>query len=376
MTLRTVTALDTLDPAEWNRLAGDDPFLSHAFLAGLERHGCLEPFGWYPHHVTLWSPEGRLRGAVPFYIKDNSYGEFVFDWDWAEAYQRAGLDYYPKGVVGVPYTPATGARLLLADADDESAAERLIDAVHAQAEQLQLSSVHWNFLVERDAQRLERRGLLPRLGCQYHWQRRDERTFDDLLAGFTSSKRKKIRRERRQAALHGLRIEVLRGDQASEADWSAFHDLYEGLYERKWGVPTLSRDFFVDSGRQLGDRVLLLLAHDGDRTVAAAHCLSSATTLYGRHWGCRGRYEGLHFELCYYQGLEHCLENGLERFEPGAQGEHKIARGFLPVLTRSAHWVADSRFRRILGDHVRREAHAVSAQAEALAAHSPYRTTD
>jgi len=372
--VRILTSLAGVDPGAWDRLGGnDDPFLSHAFLHALQQHGCLEPYGWTPRFVSLWSAGNELMGAVPLYLKSNSYGEFVFDWDWAEAWERAGLPYYPKGVVGIPYTPATGRRLLLADPDDEATATRLITAVGELATQLGLSSVHWNFTDAVDSARLERAGLLPRRGCQYHWQRRGESDFDDLLAAFSSVKRKKIRQERRKAAAAGLTIVTLHGDEARPADWAAFHAMYVELFDRKWGTPTLSEDFFAAIGRQLGRRVLLIQARDGDRVVANALCLVGSTTLYGRHWGCIEQHPGLHFELCYYHGLEYCLAHGLQRFEPGAQGEHKIARGFLPSLTHSAHWIADPRFRVAVSDFVASEARAIDRQIELLTTHSPYR---
>lgn len=377
MPIRILESLDAVPASAWDGLAAaSNPFVSHAFLAALEHHDCLQPFGWQPRHVTLWDDHGALRGAVPLYLKENSYGEFVFDWEWAEAYQRAGLRYYPKGVVGVPYTPATGPRLLLADPDDEAGATELITAVHAFAAAQGLSSVHWNFTDARDSARLDAGGLLPRTGWQYHWRHRGERDFADLLAAFTRDKRKKVRQERRRAAAAGLRFETLHGDAAGPADWDAFHALYVGLYQRKWGVPTLSRGFFAEIGRTLGRRVVLQLAREAadDAVVAAALFLRSDTTLYGRHWGCRRNVAGLHFELCYYRGLEYCLAHGLTRFEPGAQGEYKIARGFLPSATRSAHWIADPRFRAALGDHLARETRAVQRQIAAFADHSPYRT--
>ncbi len=376
MAVRIHTSLEELPAEAWDRLGGDrDPFVSHAFLAALERHDCLEPFGWYPRHVTVHDASGALRGAVPFYLKDNSYGEFVFDWEWAEAYQRAGLDYYPKGVVGVPYTPATGPRLLLANRDDDATAQQLIEAVHALADELDLSSVHWNFLEEDDSRRLEAAGLLQRTGWQYHWEHRGETNFEALLMGFTRDKRKKIRQERRRAAASGLRFETVHGDAASASDWTTFHALYLHLFERKWGMPTLSREFFAEIGARLGRRVVLQLARDASGSiVAAALLLRGEHTLYGRHWGCRETVDGLHFELCYYRGLEYCLEHGLRRFEPGAQGEYKIARGFLPTLTRSAHRITDSRFRQALDGHLARERRAVQHQVEMLTEHTPYRT--
>ncbi len=375
MAVRIHNSLDDLPATAWDRLGGErDPFVSHAFLAALERHACLAPFGWHPRHVTLHDADGSLRGAVPFYVKENSYGEFVFDWEWAEAYQRAGLDYYPKGVVGVPYTPATGPRLLLADPEDDAGARQLIDAVHGLARELDLSSVHWNFLEPRDGERLRAAGLLPRTGWQYHWEHRGEADFDALLMGFTRDKRKKIRQERRRAAASGLHFETVHGDAASAGDWAAFHALYLRLFERKWGMPTLSQGFFAELGARLGQRVVLQLARAADGAmVAAALFLRGDRTLYGRHWGCRETVDGLHFELCYYRGLEYCLAHGLQRFEPGAQGEYKIARGFLPNLTRSAHWIADDRFRTALGEHLARERRAVRHQVDMLATHTPYR---
>ena len=376
MTIRILESLASVPAAEWDRLGGTrDPFVSHAFLAALEEHGCLEPYGWIPRHVVLEDAQGGLLGAVPFYLKDNSYGEFVFDWDWADAYRHAGLAYYPKGVVGVPYTPATGPRLLLADPGDDDAAARLIDAVHRMAGELQLSSVHWNFLETADSDRLEVHGLLARRGWQYHWQHRGERDFDELLMAFTRDKRKKIRQERRRAAASGLRFETVPGDRVDAGTWDAFHTLYLQLFERKWGVPTLSRGFFAELGRRLGPRVILELARARQgEVIAAALFLRGEHTLFGRHWGCRHHVDGLHFELCYYRGLEYCLAHGLARFEPGAQGEYKIARGFLPTLTRSAHWIADPRFRAALGDHLARETRQVQRSVAALRAHSPYRT--
>ena len=378
MPLRILETLDEIPAKSWDRVAGsDDPFVSHAFLAALEHHDCLHPYGWHPRHVTLWDEDGVLRGAVPFYLKENSYGEFVFDWEWAEAYRRAGLRYYPKGVVGVPYTPATGPRLLLADPADDAAADELIAAVHAYASEQQLSSVHWNFIRPADSVRLDATDLLPRTGWQYHWHHRGERDFDDLLDAFTRDKRKKIRQERRRAMSAGLDFEIRHGDEATEADWDDFHRLYLGLFERKWGMATLSRGFFAEIGRTLGQRVVLQLARepeDNGRATAAALFLRSDSALYGRHWGCDRHVDGLHFELCYYRGLEYCLAHGLTRFEPGAQGEYKIARGFLPATTRSAHWIADPRFRAAIDAHLTSETRTVHHQVAALARHSPYRS--
>lgn len=375
MELRIVDALDDLPAADWDRLAGDaNPFLSHAFLAALERHGCVgEHFGWRPRHLALYD-DGRLIGAVPLYLKDNSYGELVFDFAWADAYRRAGLRYYPKAVVAIPYTPATGPRLLLdPTADAERAADLLTGAAVALCGELGLSSLHWLFTDAADTERLRARGFLPRRGVQFHWHNPGYRDFDDFLDGFTAEKRKKLRRERRRVAEAGIELRIVHGHEADDALWRTVHAFYASTFERKSGIATLSLDFFREIGRTMGDRVVLVVAYADDRPVACAINLRGRQALYGRHWGCAAAYHSLHFEACYYQGIDYCIRHGLTLFEPGAQGEHKISRGFVPVSTWSAHWIADDRFRTAIADFLQREDRAMRDYVDDLRGHIPYR---
>jgi hypothetical protein len=370
-------ALADLPAGQWNHLVPDrNPFLSHEFLVALERCHCVgRRSGWLPRHI-LCRENGELLAAVPMYLKDNSYGEFVFDWGWADAYQRHGLAYYPKLVSAIPYTPATGPRFLVAP----EAVGRRRDLVRACVEHAledarlhDFSSVHWLFTTPEDTADLLETGSLRRLGCQFHWSNAGYRDFDDFLATLTAKKRKNIRRERRLVEESGLELELLPGDRVSAEQWRCFHRFYCDTFQRLGGIPTLTRPFFEEIGRTLGDRVLLALARQGIRYVAGALSLRSDHTLYGRHWGCGAEYDSLHFELCYYQGLDYCIRHGLQRFEPGAQGEHKITRGFLPTLTESAHWIAHPQFRRAIADFLARETPAVSRYAEELGTHSPYR---
>lgn len=348
LTLSTHGAIDELAAADWNRLAGaDSPFLRHEFLAAQEHHDCVgERFGWLPRHLALRDGSGALVAAAPCYLKFNSYGEFVFDWAWADAYQRAGLAYYPKLLVASPYTPATGMRILTGDSPrrPEYAAALIRGATEA-AGKLGASSMHWLFTTQDETDWLEGGGLMRRMGCQFHWHNRGYGTFDELLADFTAAKRKKIKRERRRITDANIQFRVLRGGEVSDAEWSLYHTLYQGTFDKRGGIPTLSLGFFREIARTMGDNLLLVLAYHKEEPVAAAFNLIGDRTLYGRHWGCFEDFHSLHFEACYYQGLEYCITNGLQRFEPGAQGEHKISRGFLPTPTWSAHWIADERFR-------------------------------
>jgi predicted N-acyltransferase len=371
--------IEAIPAADWNRLVdADTPFLRHEFLAALERHGCVgEALGWLPRHLALHDEAGRLVAAAPMYLKDNSYGELVFDWAWADAYHRAGLRYYPKLVVACPYTPANGPRLLAAPGPGQAEHRRaLAAAAQALAERLGVSSLHWLFPTEEETQLLEGQGLLRRMGCQFHWHNQGYRDFEDLLAAFSAEKRKKVRRERRRVAEAGIEIRLRHGHEASEAEWALFHRLYEGTFDRRGGIPTLSLPFFHEIARTMGEQLLLVLAYRGGRLVAAAFDLIGARTLYGRHWGCFEEYHSLHFEACYYQGLDYCIARGLARFEPGAQGEHKVSRGFLPIPTWSAHWIADGRFRRAIGDFLAQERAGMRDYLAEMYTHSPYKGVD
>lgn len=376
--LKIIERIGDLDAAAWNALGvAKFPFLQHEFLAALEQQDCLgERFGWLPRHITLWDEQGRLLGATPLYLKFNSYGEFVFDWAWADAYQRHGLRYYPKLVSASPYTPATGPKLLTrADAPDDTAS-RLIDAALELARQLEVSSLHWLFTPNDEAERLSGAGLLKRIDCQFHWQNRGYADFDDFLATLSAAKRKNIRKERRRVSEAGVTFRLLNGNTASAADWAVFHELYESTFHRRGGIPTLSPGFFLSIARSMPRSVLLIMAEHAGSPVAAAFCLVGEDTLYGRHWGCSEYFDNLHFEACYYQGLEYCIHHGLARFEPGAQGEHKVARGFLPTATLSAHWLADERFSQAIAKHLDYERAGMREYIREMMGHSPYRTTD
>ncbi|TCO78915.1 hypothetical protein EV699_12128 [Plasticicumulans lactativorans] len=376
MRIRSLATIAEVSAEAWDALVpGRDPFLAHAFLSALERHGCVgRGTGWLPCPLVCEGSDGRLLGACPLYFKLNSYGEFVFDGSWAEAYRRHGLPYYPKLVAAVPYTPATGRRLLVArDADAAAVAGALIEGARELARDSGSSSVHWLFPTTEEMGWLRSAGAASRLGCQFHWHNPGYRDFDDFLATLSAKKRKNIRQERRRVQEAGIELECLAGDAVDAGQWRTFHAFYCSTFRRLGGQPTLTLPFFTAVGRALGERVLLVLAHAGARTVGAAISFASDTTLYGRHWGCADSVDALHFEACYYQGIEHCIRRGLTRFEPGAQGEHKVSRGFLPTLTHSAHWIAHPGFRQAIDDFLHRETPAVEDYARELHEHSPYR---
>jgi hypothetical protein len=379
--LSTHSAIDEIPAADWNRLAGTDaPFLRHEFLLAQERHGCVGPqLGWVPQHLALRDRLGALVAAAPCYLKSNSYGEFVFDWAWADAYARAGLRYYPKLVVASPYTPATGARILTGD-DPRRAdyAAALLGGAVELAQRLGVSSLHWLFTAEDETAWAEQQGLMRRLGCQFHWRNAGYGSFDDFLAAFSAPKRKNVKRERRRVAEAGIRFRRLLGSEVSDAEWGLFHRLYCDTFDKRGGYPTLTLPFFREIGRSMGEQMLLVLAYQGtdlDRgLVAAAFNLLGSRTLYGRHWGCFADFHSLHFEACYYQGLDYCIDHGLERFEPGAQGEHKLSRGFLPTPTWSAHWVGDSGFRNGIGRFLSLETESMQDYIADMTARSPFRS--
>jgi uncharacterized protein len=368
--------LGSVLPAAWDALTGSrEPFLRHAFLEGLERHGCLgRRYGWFPQHVLLFRDD-VLVAAAPCYAKTNNYGEFVFDWAWQAAWERHGQPYYPKLVISVPYTPATGPRLLVhADATDREGLQlRLLEAAITRARELGASGVHVLFPPEPEAALAAEAGMVRRTGCQYHWHNRGYADFDGFLQALSSKKRKNVKRERRRVREQGIEFRVLTGASAGADDWARFHRFYEDTFERHMGTPTLSEDFFAGTAAALGPQVVLFEARQGNDTIAAALCYRSHDTLYGRFWGCSQDLPDLHFETCYYQGIEYCIGEGLARFEPGAQGEHKIPRGFLPVATASAHSVLTPGFGASVQDFCLRETQMIRAQCEQLMQHSPYR---
>jgi predicted N-acyltransferase len=371
----------SVEQQQWNTLAGDqNPFIQYDFLNALEQNDCLQSWGWYPQHCLLYD-EDTLIGACPAYIKDNSYGEFVFDWAWADAYQRNGLDYYPKLVTAIPFTPAQGPRLLASkqhiDCNGKPVNSRdikrgLIDALLAFAENNKLSSAHFLFCENDDIEQLSDAGLMLRYDYQYHWSNNGYEDFDDFLSRLTSKRRKNIRRERRKISEGDVRIENIRGDRLNDEQWQLLYAFYRVTFMKKSGAPTLTLDFF----RAVAHKIRAIFAYHDNRTVAAAICFEGADTLYGRHWGCSDNYDSLHFEVCYYTGIEYCIDKKLQVFEPGAQGEHKIWRGFLPTKTRSAHWIADASFKHAIEDFLRRESAAMAHHGELLLESSPYRIAD
>ncbi len=376
MQLAIIGSLVEVPAAEWNNLVhADNPFARYEFLIAMERHDAVgSTFGWYPQYLVA-RDNGKLVGAAPMYLKDNSYGELVFDWAWADAYQRSGLTYYPKLVVAIPYTPATGQRLLVhPQSDYQTVAQAMIDGATEHARNLQVSSLHWLFTSEQDTALFKQQpDYMLRLGCQFHWHNRGYQNFEDYLSHFSSSKRKKIRQERRRIKDQDITLEVLHGDEASEEQWEIYHRFYTSTYDRKYGYATFSLDFFQEIAQTLPRNIVLVLAKHQDKYVAGAFNLRGSETLYGRHWGCSQEFHSLHFEACYYQGLEYCINNRMQRFEPGAQGEHKIARGFLPTRTWSAHWIADERFEEPIRQFVTHELQGMEQYIADLQAHSPFK---
>jgi len=371
--LSRITALAEVPAAAWDRLAGTaNPFICHAFLNALETQDCLHPYGWQPTHLLAWQGD-VLVGAVPLYLKTNSYGEFVFDWAWASAYERSGLAYYPKLVGAVPYTPATGPRLLVAPQADAAAIKTLlIQGIEELTRSLGFSSAHLLFTDTPDTAALAAQGWLLRLGCQFHWENQGYRDFDDYLDAFVSKKRKQIRRERRDAQNFQGEIVILDGHTATDSDWAAFHGFYTSTFERKSGTPTLQLNFFKTLAETIPEAIVLVMARQGTHSVAGAFNLRGTDTLYGRHYGCGEHFRHLHFELCYYQTLDYCIQHGLQRFEAGAQGEHKLSRGFLPKPTWSAHQLAQPQFASAVQRFLAQETPAMQAYIEELHTHSPF----
>lgn len=370
-------SLAEIAPDEWDALAGSkNPFLKHAFLRSLEQHDCVgEQFGWYPVHLAIRSADHKLVAAMPMYVKTNYYGEFVFDWNWDSAYQQHGLDYYPKLVVSIPYTPATGSRMLIHP--DVENGDELRDILVAQAinfsKEQKLSSIHWLFTDHSDTEFFKKRNFTLRMGCNFHWHNNNYQSFDELLAAFSSKKRKNIKRERRIVADQNIRMERYRGSEITDDLLQTFTRFYTSTFDQKNGVATLNNGFFFSIRDQLQDAMILVVAKKDDSPVAAALFFQGEETLYGRYWGCEREYDSLHFETCYYQGLEIAIECGLKHLDPGVQGEHKIARGFLPTATWSAHWLADERFAGIIDRYCRDEQDAIKEHCHHLWKHSPYR---
>jgi predicted N-acyltransferase len=374
LTLTLHPKIAEIPAAEWDACAGEDnPFVSHEFLSALEDSGSANKrTGWLPQHAALRDAGGRLVAVVPMYAKSHSYGEYVFDHGWAQAFDRAGGDYYPKLQVAVPFSPVPGPRLL-SRPDSGVGVEVLAGALVQACGEMGLSSVHVTFCQEPEWAALTAAGWLPRLGKQFHWENEGYGCFDDFLGALNARKRKSLRRERRDAQAAGLQFLTLRGREITKRHWDAFYGFYQSTVDRKWGSAYLTRSFFSLLSERVGDRVVLMMAEHQGKLVAGALNLMGRDALYGRNWGCIGEWPFLHFELCYYQAIDFAIAHGLKRVEAGAQGEHKIQRGYLPKPTYSAHWIAHPGLRRAIGEFLDRERPAVVAEMDALAAYSPFR---
>lgn len=378
MTLGRVRFLESIaqiDARDWNALAGaSQPFLRHEFLTALEQSGCAAPrTGWTPRHALLEDGHGVPLAAMPLFRKAHSRGEFVFDFAWAGAYAEHGLKYYPKLLTAVPFTPVSGPRVLLRSQVDATATTRtLINSVLEYAEDERLSSWHVLFPSEDTAATFSKAGLILRRDCQFHWYNHGYGSFEAFLATFTAEKRKKVKRERRRVAEAGIEFDTLNGGDMTAPLWDVVYEFYADTFHRHGHEPYLNLDFFKRIGATMPAELMLKVARVGSQPIAVAIFFVGSEALYGRYWGAGGNFHSLHFEACYYQGIEYCIEKQLQRFEPGTQGEHKVPRGFVPTMTHSAHFIADPRFAAAIRDYAQREARGVDHYAAAVNEHVPY----
>ena len=373
MDIKVVNAIDEIDTQSWNNLIPDNnPFCRHEFLSALEHNNCVgEQFGWIPRHVAVYD-EKVLIGAAILYEKYNNYGEFVFDHVWQNAYEKYGLNYYPKLVSAIPYTPASGVRFLVNSDNEKRVFPILLDTIYKICEKIGASSFHCLF-ADNETPWLAKQALSIRHDCQFHWHNQNYGCFDDFLANLKQKKRKNIRQERNKVANAGVIIRQLDGNSATDADWQNFSNFYRQTFLEKSGTPTLNLDFFKQIAKTMPNQVLLFLADLGGECIAGSLMFSSDTHLYGRHWGCNEQVDYLHFEACYYQGIEYCINNNLQVFEPGAQGEHKVARGFIPTQTTSAHWIRDDEFKAPIQHFCEQEAKHIQQYIEQVNTHNPYK---
>ncbi|MFK5979114.1 MAG: GNAT family N-acetyltransferase [Rhizobiaceae bacterium] len=387
--IRVLASLDQIEPDQWNQLSRQcaglnkdsppkpaNPFLSHEFLYALEKSGSADAStGWLGRHLILESDDGIPIGALPCYLKNHSQGEYVFDHGWADAFMRAGGNYYPKLQCCIPFTPATGPRLLVPEgANSDASKMALAQGLRQLTERHGASSAHITFIEEEGAGFFESQGYLRRTDQQFHWHNRDFKDFDDFLASLSSRKRKNIRKERITALQSGeLEIIHLSGDQLTEEVWDIFFQFYTDTGSRKWGQPYLTREFYSLIGQSMADQILLVMVKREGRYVAGAINFVGDDCLYGRHWGCIEDHPLLHFEVCYYQAIEYAIIHNLARVEAGAQGDHKLSRGYEPVTTHSAHWIAHPGLRDAVEDYLQTERQHVQLENEALRAHSPFK---
>ncbi|MDE0779421.1 MAG: GNAT family N-acetyltransferase [Alphaproteobacteria bacterium] len=376
LSARIVENIANIPADVWETLAGDgNPFVSHQFLHALEETGCAtNEAGWLPQHIVVEETDGTIVAAAPMYLKSHSQGEYVFDHGWANAWERAGGRYYPKMQVAAPFSPVSGPRLLAGSGPDSDVARlTLLRALETVCKNLDVSSVHVTFCTEREHDLMGVADWIPRVGRQFHWHNRGYETFNDFLGALTSRKRKMIRKERRQVTNQGIRVRALSGDEIQPEHWDAFYKFYVDTYDRKWGHPYLTREFFEAAQARLGQKIVLVMADMDGLPVAGALNLRGADALYGRNWGCLGDFRFLHFEACYYQAIEYAIDKGLSTVEAGTQGPHKIQRGYEPVQTYSGHYIPNESFREAVARFCEEEQREVDWEIEAYAEHLPYR---
>lgn len=375
MQIKICQSISEIQTAAWDNLVRDNhPFIKHTFLQALETHDCATAkFGWQACHVAVYRAE-ILVGACPLYIKTNSYGEFVFDQVWANFYQQHGAAYFPKLVSAIPYTPAIGQRLLCQPGLESEVLPLVLKTIKSFAYKIDASGFHALFLQKSEHQFLLKQDLMSRFDCQFHWDNENYVDFEEFLSRLKAKKRKNIRQERKKVKQQGVTFRVLSGRDATKKDWLNFSLFYARTFEEKSGIATLNLEFFQEVARTMPAQIILILADKDQECIAGALCYKSDTTLYGRHWGCLETIDYLHFEVCYYQGIEYCIKHGLQKFEPGAQGEYKLARGFLPYLTKSCHWLADNNLQMPILDFIKREQAGVLAYIQQMQQDSPYQS--
>ncbi|MGZ5006313.1 MAG: GNAT family N-acetyltransferase [Methylobacter sp.] len=375
MEVKQIHSIEQVDGTAWNRLAGDSyPFLRHEFLSALEQSGSVsEQTGWQPAHLLVIDGD-ELVAFMPMYLKRHSWGEYVFDHQWAQAYRQQGIDYYPKWLTAIPLTPCQGTRIVSkTDVDPVEVMQLLLAFIKRHADRQGISSWHCLFPAGRQVEQLRSLGLIIREGVQFHWFNRSYGDFDDFLQTLNAAKRKMIKRERRRVGEQGVSLLRIAGPDVSEAQWRVFFQFYTMTYLKRGSQPYLNLAFFEQIAAVMAERLLLILAIKEDKYVGAALSFIGADTLYGRYWGCYEEYNSLHFEACYYQGLDYCIEQGLKRFDSGAQGEHKIARGFEPITTYSAHWIKDARFAKAITQFVTREQEVIRLYKQDAASYLPFK---
>jgi uncharacterized protein len=375
---RILESIVQIEARSWNALAGStQPFLRHEFLLALEQSGCAAArTGWAPKHLVIEDDKGVPVAAMPLFRKAHSRGEFVFDFSWAGAYAQHGLNYYPKLLTAVPFTPVSGPRVLMGpNVDAKAITKSVVRAALDYARSEQLSSWHVLFPTDETAADLNRAGLILRRDCQFHWYNQGYDSFESFLATFTAEKRKKAKRERRRVAEAGIEFDTLHGGDMTASLWDIVYEFYADTFHRHGHEPYLNLDFFKRIGAAMPNELMLKVARMGAEPIAVAIFFVGSEALYGRYWGAGGNFHSLHFEACYYQGIEYCIDKKLQRFEPGTQGEHKVPRGFIPTLTHSAHYIADPRFAAAIRDYAQREARGVDSYAAAVNEHVPYHRT-